>query len=41
MEIDKVEILKKIKSFLGKQNFTSIDRGLKDTVEWFKKYYKF
>ncbi len=32
---------RKIKSFLGKQNFTSIDRGLKNTVEWFKKYYKF
>ncbi|ARJ47516.1 NAD-dependent epimerase/dehydratase family protein [Candidatus Pelagibacter sp. RS39] len=32
---------RKIKSFLGKQNFTSIDHGLKNTVEWFKKYYKF
>ena len=32
---------KKIKNFIGNQNFTSIDRGLKNTVEWFKKYYKF
>tara|TARA_B100000989_G_scaffold269050_1_gene224197 strand:+ start:922 stop:1884 length:963 start_codon:yes stop_codon:yes gene_type:complete len=31
----------KIKSFLGKQHFTSIDVGLKNTVEWFKQYYKF
>ncbi len=31
---------KKIKSFIGKQNFTSIDYGLKTTVEWFKNYYK-
>ena len=31
---------KKIKRFIGKQNFTSIDYGLKTTVEWFKNYYK-
>ena len=31
---------KKIKSFIGSQNFTSIDHGLKTTVEWFKNYYK-
>ena len=31
---------KKIKNFIGKQNFTSIDYGLKTTVEWFKNYYK-
>ncbi len=31
---------KKIKSFIGNQNFTSIDHGLKITVEWFKNYYK-
>ena len=31
---------KKIKSFVGKQNFTSIDYGLKNTVNWFKNYYK-
>ena len=31
---------KKIKSFIGNQNFTSIDVGLKNTIEWFKKYYK-
>ena len=32
---------KKIKSFIGNQRFTSIDDGLKITVQWFKKYYKF
>ena len=32
---------KKIKSFIGKQNFTSIDHGLKNTVNWFKNYYKY
>ena len=32
---------RKIKNFIGKQNFTSINLGLKNTVEWFKKYYKF
>jgi len=32
---------KKIKSFIGKQNFTSIDIGLKITVNWFKKYYRY
>jgi len=32
---------KKIKNFIGKQNFTSIDIGLRNTVNWFKKYYKF
>ena len=32
---------KKIKNFIGNQNFTSIEHGLKNTVEWFKKYYKF
>ena len=32
---------KKIKSFIGKQEFTSIDIGLKITVNWFKKYYKY
>ena len=32
---------KKIKNFIGNQNFTSIDHGLKNTVEWFKKYYNF
>jgi len=31
---------KKIKNFIGSQDFTSIDRGLKITVEWFKNYYK-
>ena len=31
---------KKIKKFIGSQNFTSIDRGLKMTVEWFRNYYK-
>ncbi len=31
---------KKIKSFIGNQNFTSIDVGLKNTIEWFKEYYK-
>ena len=31
---------KKIKSFVGKQNFTSIDNGLKNTIDWFKNYYK-
>ena len=31
---------KKIKSFIGNQRFTSIDDGLKITVQWFKKYYK-
>ena len=31
---------KKIKSFIGNQNFTSIDHGLKITVEWFKNYYR-
>lgn len=31
---------KKIKSFIGNQSFTSIDDGLKITVQWFKKYYK-
>ena len=31
---------KKIKNFIGGQNFTSIDRGLKITAEWFKNYYK-
>ena len=32
---------KKIKNFLGKQSFTSIDAGLKITVNWFKKYYRY
>ena len=46
-KLQKADVIKthgsnrKIKSFLGKQNFTSIDHGLKNTVEWFKKYYKF
>ena len=31
---------KKIKSFIGNQKFTSLDHGLKITVEWFKHYYK-
>ena len=31
---------KKIKNFIGKQNFTSIDIGLRNTVNWFKEYYK-
>ena len=31
---------KKINSFVGYQNFTSIDTGLKKTVKWFKEYYK-
>ena len=31
---------KKIKNFIGNQNFTSIDDGLKNTIEWFKGYYK-
>ena len=31
---------KKIKNFIGSQNFTSINHGLKITVEWFKSYYK-
>ena len=31
---------KKIKSFIGNQNFTSIENGLKNTVKWFKEYYK-
>ena len=31
---------KKIKNFIGNQNFTSIENGLKNTVKWFKKYYK-
>ena len=31
---------KKIKNFIGSQNFTSINHGLKITVEWFKNYYK-
>ena len=31
---------KKIKSFIGNQSFTSLDDGLKITVEWFKHYYK-
>ena len=30
---------KKIKNFLGNQRFTSINLGLKITVNWFKKYY--
>ncbi len=30
---------KKIKSFVGNQNFTSIDYGLKNTIDWFKEYY--
>ena len=30
----------KIKSFIGNQKFTSIDDGLKNTIEWFKEYYK-
>ena len=32
---------KKIKSLIGKQNFTSIHIGLKITVNWFKKYYRY
>ncbi len=32
---------KKIISFIGKQNFTAIDIGLKFTVNWFQKYYKY
>ncbi len=32
---------KKIKNYIGNQKFTPIDQGLKNTVEWFKKYYKF
>ncbi len=31
---------KEIKNFIGNQNFTSIDDGLKNTIEWFKWYYK-
>ncbi len=31
---------KKIKNFIGNQNFTPIDVGLKNTIEWFKDYYK-
>ena len=31
---------KKIKNYIGDQKFTSIDQGLKNTIEWFKKYYK-
>ena len=31
---------KKIRDFIGSQNFTSIDHGLKITAEWFKNYYK-
>jgi len=31
---------KKIKSFIGNQKFTSLDHGLKITVEWFKHYEK-
>ena len=30
----------KIKNFIGNQKFTSIDDGLKNTIEWFKEYYK-
>ncbi len=32
---------KKILSLVGKQKFTSIKVGLKNTVEWYKKYYNF
>ena len=32
---------KKIKNFIGKQKFTSINIGLKSTVNWFKKYYRY
>ena len=32
---------KKIKIYTGKQKFTSIDEGLTNTIEWFKKYYRF
>ncbi len=31
---------KKIKRLIGNQKFTSMDQGLKLTLEWFKKYYK-
>ena len=31
---------KKIRDFIGSQNFTSINHGLKITAEWFKNYYK-
>ena len=30
---------KKIKKFLGNQHFTSINQGLRITVNWFRKYY--
>jgi len=32
---------RKIKSFTKIRNFTSIDMGLKNTVNWFKEYYKY
>ena len=32
---------KKIKSFTKINNFTSIDKGLNNTVSWFKEYYKY
>ena len=45
-KLQKADVIKthgannKIKNFIGNQKFTSIDDGLKNTIEWFKEYYK-
>ena len=31
---------KKILNIVGKMKFTDLDLGLKNTVKWFKEYYK-
>ena len=31
---------KKILNIVGKMKFTELDLGLKNTVKWFKRYYK-
>tara|TARA_B100001123_G_C15343016_1_gene1035831 strand:- start:7316 stop:8287 length:972 start_codon:yes stop_codon:yes gene_type:complete len=32
---------KKILTFVGQQKFTPIEKGLKNTIQWYKKYYNF